>query len=427
MTGALGMIIGLLIVAAVIYLLIKQYDTRLVLIGAGFAMSILSLNPIIALDAFSKSMVSSGLIQSICSVMGFAFVMKYTEVDKHLIHSLVKGLSKLRFAIIPGATAITFLVNISLTSAAGVTSAVGAVLIPLLMSLGVHPATAASAVILGTFGSCMSPGLSHAPIIAKLANMEVIDIVTTFATPSIISMIIGALALTVIAVVLKEHKGYVLEDYDDSHMQFKVNPLYAILPLFPVAMLIILNITEVQAALPWAKSIKVPHAMIIGAAACLAATRVNPAKATTEFFNGMGKGYGDIIGIIIAAGIFVAGMKSLGMINELIAILQNTNEHVVKVAAVFGPFLLAVLSGSGDAAAIAFNESVTIHAPSFGLEVSNMGVSAALAGALGRAVSPIAGATIVAAALAKVNPLEISKRTALGMFIAAVVLIPVLL
>ncbi len=289
------------------------------------------------------------------------------------------------------------------------------------MSLGVHPATAASAVILGTFGSSLSPGLSHTPMIAGLAGKEVIEIVGIFFTPSVVSMLIGAISLTVVATIMKENKGYVSEDYDDSHMDFKVNPLYAFLPVFPVILLVVLNMGEVRAAVSWASAIKVPHAMLIGSMLCMAATRVNPAKATSEFFNGMGKGYADVIGIIIAAAVFVAGLNSLDMIAAFTDMLKNSGESVVKLSATFGPFLLAVLSGSGDAAALAFNEAVTPHAAQFGLEISNMGVMAALAGMLGRAVSPIAAATIVAAGLAKVSPMEITKRNAAGMIIAAFV------
>ena len=80
-----------------------------------------------------------------------------------------------------------------------------------------------------------------------------------------------------------------------------------------------------------------------------------------------------------------------------------------------------MVSGSGDAATIAFNESVTIHAQVFGLEPVNMGSIAALAGAIGRAASPIAGATIVAAGIAKVSPFEIAKRTAPGAVLASIV------
>ena len=68
----------------------------------------------------------------------------------------------------------------------------------------------------------------------------------------------------------------------------------------------------------------------------------------------------------------------------------------------------------GDAATVAFNEAVTPHAAQFGLETMNMGSIAALGGTLGRTISPIAGATIICAGIAGVDPMEVCKRNALG-------------
>ena len=98
-------IVGLV---ATIYLLIKKYETRTVLIGMGLLMAILTLNPMGALDAFAKSMTTGGLIMAICSSMGFAYVMKFTKCDSHLVHLLTKPMSGLKFLLIPIATILTF-------------------------------------------------------------------------------------------------------------------------------------------------------------------------------------------------------------------------------------------------------------------------------------------------------------------------------
>lgn len=427
MNGLPGIIFGTICVIAAIVLLIKRYDTKTVLFGTGFVMTIAALKPLLAFDAFKNSMTSTSLIWSICSVMGFSYVMKITEVDKHLVNGLAKILMKVRPALIPGVVICTFLVNISLNSAAGVTAAVGAIFIPLLISVGVKPAMAAAAVIFGTWGSMLSPGLSHQPIIAKISNMEVIEVIKVHAATDIVSMLVAAATLTVMAKILKEDKGYIDETNSfDIDKNFKVNPVYAVMPLVPVIMLLVLSIEEVRTSISWAERIAIPHAMLIGAILCIAATRTNPAKATNDFFTGMGKGYGDILGIIMCAAVFVEGMKSLGLVDAFIEGLKNS-EHIVSIAATYGPFLLGVVSGSGDAATIAFNESVTIHAHVFGLEPVNMGSIAALAGAIGRAASPIAGATLVAAGIAKVSPFEIAKRTAPGAVLASIVAMIMLL
>ena len=51
-------IVAVVGIIATIYFLIKKAETRTVLIGVGLIMSILTLNPMGALDAFAKSMTS---------------------------------------------------------------------------------------------------------------------------------------------------------------------------------------------------------------------------------------------------------------------------------------------------------------------------------------------------------------------------------
>ena len=81
------------------------------------------------------------------------------------------------------------------------------------------------------------------------------------------------------------------------------------MPLVPVIILL-LGSTKVVPAL----KMGVPQAMIIGAILALATTRKSPVELTKSFFNGMGDAYANIIGIIISVGVFVAGLKALGLI-----------------------------------------------------------------------------------------------------------------
>ena len=409
------LIIGALIVVCVIYLLLKRHESRMVLIAAGILMCIIAGKPMAALDAFAKSMTNAGLITSVCSCMGFAWCMKYTGCDKHLVVAIGKVLKKMGFLLIPGATLATFVVNIAIPSAAGCSAAVGVIFIPILMAAGVHPAMAAAAVKSGTYGSMLNPGLVHNGVIAKLAGTQITDVIGNHMMATVAGVIVAAVVLTVIAIVLKENKGYVPEGSVVDDDSFSVNALYAIMPLVPVIILL-LGSTKVVPVL----KMGVPQAMIIGAILALAATRKSPVELTKSFFNGMGDAYANIIGIIISVGVFVAGLKALGLIKALIAWMLNST-GIVKIAATFGPFLLALISGSGDAATVAFNEAVTPHAAEFGISTMNMGSIAALGGTLGRTISPIAGATIICAGIAGVDPMEVCKRNALGIVCALLV------
>lgn len=415
----LMVIIGILVIVATIYFLIKNVETRFVLIAAGLLMALIAGTPLAAFDAFSEKMVAGSLIQAILSVMGFAFVMKVTECDKHMINFVSGGVKKLGFLLIPGAVIATFLINIALPSAAGTAAAVGAVLIPLLIGVGVHPAIAGAAVLAGTYGSMLSPGLSHNAFIADIAGTDVMSVIGVHSTATIVSGLIGAVSLGVIAFIFKESKGYVSTEHSIQGVE-KINYLSAIVPIVPVIILILGN--TVFPAL----EMGIPHAMLIGIIVAMIVSRKNVQTISKSFFDGMGKSYGDIMGIIIAASVFVGGLNAIGLVDAFIESMINT-PAIVNVAATFGPFLLGVVSGSGDAAAFAFNEAVTPFASQFGIESVNMGSIAALGGALGRTMSPICGATVVCAGIAKVNPMELAKRNAPGMIIAAIVSMFILL
>lgn len=408
------LLVGAIVVIAVVYLLLKRHESRMVLIAAGILMCCIAGKPMASLDAFAKSMTNAGLITSVCSCMGFAWCMKYTGCDKHLVLAIGKVLKKMGFLLIPGATLATFVVNIAIPSAAGCSAAVGVIFIPIMMSAGIHPAMAAAAVKSGTYGSMLNPGLVHNAVIAKLANTQITTVIGNHMMATVAGVVVAAVVLTVLSIVLKENKGYVPEG-GAAVEDMTINPLYSLMPLIPVIILL-LGSTGVVPAL----KMGVPHAMVIGAIISLAVTRKNPVELTKNFFNGMGDAYANIIGIIISVGVFVAGLNALGLIKALINWMLNST-GIVKIAATFGPFLLALISGSGDAATVAFNEAVTPHAAEFGLQTMNMGSAAALGGTLGRTISPIAGATIICAGIAGVDPMEVCKRNALGITLALVV------
>lgn len=407
------LILGCILVLITLFLLIKRYEARMVLVAAGIVMCACAGNPMAALNSFAKGMGSS-MISSACSSMGFALVMRFTGCDKHLINFLAKGLTKVHFLIIPGVVLATFAVNMALPSAAGTAAAAGAIFIPIMMGAGIHPAMAAAAVKCGTYGSMLNPGLAHNPFVAKIAGVGVMDVIAFHYKANLASLVIAAITITVIAYMTHENKDHFAEGLELEE-NFKVNYLYALMPIIPIAILL-LGATKI---VPMFK-MGVAQAMLIGCILALAVTRTNPAELTKSFFDGMGKAYADIIGIIISAGVFVAGMNAMGLVKAFTNAMLN-NPAIVKIAASVGPFLLGLIVGSGDAATFAFNEAITPHAADFGMTSVQMGSMATLGGTLGRTMSPIAGATIIVAGIAGVNPMEIAKRNALPMVLAMVV------
>lgn len=406
---------GITLIATII-LLIKRYDTRTTLIGAGILLCMISLSPMDAFDAFTKRMTTAGLIESICASMGFAYVMKYTGCDLCLVRLLTRGLSHIGLLLIPAAVAITFVICIAIPSAAGVSAAVGATLIPLLIAARIHPAIAGGAVLSGTLGAYLNPGVAHNAFISGISHTPLMDFVFYHAPYTIACGVICAVSLMVVAIFMKD-LSYTAETNSAASATGQAGNeqtrnilfyLQTIAPFLPVLLLVLSGIGcfgDIK--------MNVPAAMIIGSIYALIITRANSGLLTKSFFDGMGSAYANILGIIIAAAVFIEGLNAAGIIQAFINLLTSYPEFA-RWGGTLGPFFMGMITGTGDATAFAFNEAVTPHAAKFGFEVNQLGAGVMLSSALGRNMSPLAGAAIVCAGLAGVSPLEIVKRTAPG-------------
>ena len=402
-------IVSLVIVCVTVWALIKRYETRMVLIAAGLVMAIISLDPMMAFQQFDKSMTNANLIIAICSAMGFAGVISLTKCDVQLVALLLKPLRSMGIFLLPASMCVAGFCSVAIPSTAGLCAAVGPTLIPILVRAGFKPAIAAAGLVASVFPAFFNPGVSHDVFVAKLANMEVMDLIATVSTQPLIIVASLIIATTVICVIYKDYtrpdkNGTPAEQQMASNLPEKINLAYAIAPLVPIGLLLVCT-------LYFNFKISVATAMLVGAIYALAVTRTSPAECTTKFFDGMGQGYTKILGIIIAAGVFAAGLRAAGVIDLLVEFLQNSNEWA-KIGGSIGPFIMGVMTGSGDAAAFAFNEAVTPHAETFGMQIHNLGMLAAFTGGLGRTASPLAGGVILVAGLAGVSPMDIVKRSA---------------
>ena len=415
--------VAIVVIIATIAALIKRWETRLVLFTAGLVLCIVAGNPMQALNSFAASMTKGGLIMAICAAMGFAFAMKYTKCDLHLVSLLAAPIKGLGIFLVPVCTALTMLINIAIPSAAGCSAAVGSTLIPVMLRAGISPAGSAAAVMMGTYGAVVSPGSAHNVYVANLAHMEIMDFIAMHTPYSCLIYVIGIVGVLAMCLVLGD-KGEATENIETGDTKKveqieKPNILFAFMPIFPVLLLILGN-----SVLPVIK-MGVAQAMVTGAIVTVLVTRCNPQEFTKSFFQGLGHGYANIMGIIIAAGVFVAGMKECGLIATFIDVLRDSND-IARWGGALGPWILGVITGSGDAATFAFNEAVTPHAADFGMQIDRLGALAMFAGALGRTSSPIAGAMMVVCGIAMANPIEVAKRTAIPCFISVIVLALVL-
>lgn len=404
-------------VIATIYGLIKRYETRLVLLLAGLVMCCLSMDPMEAFLQFDKSMTNRALIISICSSMGFAACVTLTKCDLHLVSLLTKPLNKLGILLLPCCMLVTGVASLAIGSLAGLCAAIGPTLVALMIRAGFRPAIAAAAIISSTLPNYWSPGSTDNILVAQLANISVMDQINYISGNILLLFVFCIIALTVICFIFGDYKkgGFFQETsvsdapgVTRSLPELPANPniLKAFAPLLPVVLLFVISL--------WFPKIKmsVATAMLIGFIYVIFVTRSNPAELVKKFFDGMGTGYGNIIGLIIAAGVFAAGLRSCGVVTSFIDFLKDSSD-IAKLGGSFGPYILGVMTGSGNAAAFAFCESVVPHAAEFGMKIQDLGFLTCLSATLGRVSSPLAAGVILIAGIAGTSPLEVIKRSAI--------------
>lgn len=401
-----------LAIASIIFIvfgLVKRLETRMLLIVAGFILCCASGAPMKAFGAFVKGMTNITLVPAICSAMGFAFAVQASKCDQHLVAAVAAPLKKLGGLLIPAATILTFLINIAIMSAAGTAATAGATFIPLLLRAGTMA------------GLLLNPGCAHDIYVAKMAEMDLMAFII-WAAPYIVGLVLLSVIVNS-AIMIVKNKDHLAgaeakdaaakSDAGQQESAFKVQPLKAVAPLVPLIVLLVASISFPKAG------IDVVAAMLIGLVFISAVTLMNPGEISKAFFKGCGTGYAQVIGLIVAAGVFAAGLQATGAVTAFIEFLKGSNEFA-RWGAAFGPFLMALGTGSGEAAIWAFNQSITPEAAHFGMQSHSLGLLAILAGQFGRTASPLAGAIIIVAGMASADPLAVAKRLIPGMLVALI-------
>src|SRR5262249_16468017 len=157
------------VIIAAIYAVIRKVDVRLALLVAALTLGCLAGEPQLILREFLATFSNEKFVIPICTAMGFAYVLRHTGCDQHLVQLLVKPVRLLRWFLVPGAVLIGFLVNVPIISQTSTAVTIGPVLVPLLCAARLHPATIGAALLLGTSlgGELCNPG---APELQTVSN-----------------------------------------------------------------------------------------------------------------------------------------------------------------------------------------------------------------------------------------------------------------
>src|SRR5262245_6093488 len=154
------LLLGLLVIAAAVYAIVRQVDVRLVLLLAALALGVVAGQPQQIVQKCLGTFVDEQFVVPICTAMGFAYVLRFTTCDQHLVHLLVRPLQRVRWLLIPGAVLVCFFVNVPIVSQTSTAVTVGAVMIPLLLAARISPVTVGAALLLGASigGELLNPG-----------------------------------------------------------------------------------------------------------------------------------------------------------------------------------------------------------------------------------------------------------------------------
>src|SRR5215218_9474804 len=124
------------VIAAAGYAIYRGLDVRLALLAAAFALASLAGDVAPIVREFLATFSNEKFVVPICSAMGFAYVLRHTECDRHLVQLLTRPLRSARLFLIPGVVLVGFLVNIPVISQTSTAVCIGAVVVPLMRAAG---------------------------------------------------------------------------------------------------------------------------------------------------------------------------------------------------------------------------------------------------------------------------------------------------
>ncbi len=441
------MIITGVVIAWVVYMIVKKYYPQAVLLTAGMVLLLAAcqLNNTVLLEGKQSSgsvfldvfhtgsvLLSSrvaGLGLTIMSIAGFARYMEYIGASKALfavVASPIKHIKSPYLLLVLSFFMSQFLV-LFIPSHAGLGLLLMVMLYPVLIRAGVSKLSA-----LGVIGCAqymdVGPGSGNAILAANLCKL---DPAVYFVNHQLPIFVVTTLLLGITHYVVQQwwDKKEGFTGYDASLDYGKEEDsrpplLYAILPVIP--MLLILGFS------PLFKSkikMDVVTAMFVSTFISMAFeyVRTKDFRAVLQslkyLYEGMGNSFATVVSLIVAGEVFAAGLMKIGAVDELTAGAQELGLGVHALIILFCIVIAccAFLMGSGNAAFFSFAALTPKIAAALHIEVITLLLPMQIMTSFGRVVSPITAAIVAIAGVAGVSPVQVVKRTAIPMAVAALV------
>jgi DcuC family C4-dicarboxylate transporter len=439
-------LLGLLVIVAAVVAVVRRMDVRLALTLAALALGALAQRTDVVLRTFLETFSREQFVVPICTAMGFAYVLRQTGCDQHLVQLLVQPVRRFRALLIPGTVLIGFLVNVPVVSQTSTAVTVGAVLVPLLRAAGLSAVTTGAALLLGSSlgGELLNPGAPELQTVSNALGVEARDCVARIVPPLFVNLGLATilfwwLSARAEARHRKEAAQKSTETPDQGKQEetasFRVNYFKALVPLVPLILLFLtgppLNVFTVprQWLIGPDEPIKMrPDSRLIGAAmligvAVAAATAGRKALSTGQaFFEGAGYAFTHIISLIVAATCFGKGVELVGLAGLLGQAIGQAPGLLVPCAGAL-PLAFAVVCGSGYASTQSLFGFFVAPAQHLGIDPVAVGAVVSLASAAGRTMSPVAAVVLMCGTTCGTEPLALARRVAGPLLVSVAVVV----
>ncbi|MBX9584832.1 MAG: hypothetical protein K2X87_31395 [Gemmataceae bacterium] len=480
LAGVVAVAVG----AAAVVLVVRGWDVRLVLLGAALLIAGATAaaaghpGPLAAVTReFLGTFSNEKFVVPICTAMGFAYVLRHTGCERHLVLLLVEPLRHVRWLLVPGVVLVGFAVNVPVISQTSTAVCIGPVVVPLMRAAGYSRATIGACLLLGASvgGELLNPGAPELATIARETGVPTTRQAGEYLPrPVFVQLAVSALVIWAMSRWWERHQpspaagpgenaggplppapsptkggggrgGPALspplpvgEGAGGRGPEQPINLLKAAVPLVPLALLFLAGPPLHAFAVPdeWVIATKpggerdasayssrlIGLAMLVGVGVAMAATPGKARECVRAFFDGAGHGFATIVSLIVTATCFGKAVEGAGLAAALGRVIADAPGLLQPLAAAV-PLAFAALTGSGMASTQSLYGFFHGPAEAHGHDPAAVGALVAVGSAAGRTMSPVAAVTLMCGTLTGTSPFTLAGRVAVPLLAGVLVVV----
>lgn len=449
----LTILAAMIIVIVAVGAILRGIDVRLSLLLAALAIGGLQGDITPILREFLATFSNEKFVVPICSAMGFAYVLRHTECDQHLVRSLTAPLRRARLFLIPGVVAVGFLINIPVISQTSTAVCLGAVVVPLMRAANLSGVAIGATILLGASigGELLNPGAPELNTVGQRLGIS-----PTKMVPRVVPLLFPHLVLATLIfwflIVRSERRNPVIAAEEaDPRPDFRVNVFRALVPVVPLVVLFLIGppfnvfkVPERWVAVKPAEALAqlagspalvlfdkkdtayetrlIGAAMLLGVVIAGLSHRQKVRGIPKAFFDGAGYAFTEVISLIVIANCFGKAIESVGLARGIGYLVEQAPGLLTPIAGLV-PCGFAAISGSGIAATQSVYAFFVAPAQTAGLDPADIGAVVSVSSAAGRTLSPVAAVALMAGRLTGTNSFQLMARVAPPLLISLAVVI----